>query len=72
MKISADLEIIKNIKMINKKYTQNKKIKKISDAELINQFKNELMVPSWIINQKKNKFFNNFLISLAKITRKFI
>ena len=72
MKILADLEIIKNIKTINKKYTQNKKIKIISDTELINQFKNELMVPSWIINKKKNEFFNNFLISLAKITRKFI
>ena len=69
MKILADLEILRNLKTINHKYAQNQKVKKITDTELINQFKNELVVPSWIINQKTNRFFNSLLISLAKITR---
>ena len=69
MKILADLEILRNLKTINHKYAQNQKVKKITDTELINQFKNELVVPSWITNQKMNRFFNSLLISLAKITR---
>lgn len=72
MKILADLEILKNLKKINQKYAQNRKIKKISDSDLICQFKNEILVPSWVIDKKKTDSFNKFLISLAKITRKFI
>ena len=72
MKISADLEILKNLKTINQKYRSNQKIKEVTDYELIKQFKNEILIPSWIINKKLNSFFNNFLNSLAKITRKFL
>ena len=72
MKILADWEILKNSKTINRKYAQNQKIKQVPDSELIKQFKNELLVPTWIINQKKNIFFNSFLISITKITKKFI
>ena len=72
MKISADLEILKNLKTINRKYLQNQKIKNISDHDLIKQFKNEIIVPSWVINKHKNDHLNKFLIFLAKITRKII
>ena len=72
MKILADFEILKNLKTINQKYNYNKKIKKIPDSTLLKQFKNEIVVPTWIINQNKNNFFNNFLISIAKITKKLI
>ena len=72
MKILADFEILKNIKTINQKYAQNKKIKKISDKELIYQFKNEISVPSWVISEKKNNSLNKFFSVLAKISRKFI
>ena len=72
MKISADLEILKNIKKINKKYNQNRKIKKISDHDLIYKFKNDILVPSWVIDKRMNNSLNKFLISLAKITRIFI
>ena len=54
-----------------KKY-ENKKIKKISDKELIYQFKNEISVPSWVISEKKNNSLNKFFNNLAKISRKFI
>ena len=72
MKILADWEILRNLKTINRKYAYNQKIKQIPDSVLIKQFKNELVVPTWIINQKKNIFFNSFLISITKITKKFI
>ena len=72
MKISADLEILKNLKKINEKYKQNQKIRKICDQELIKQFKNEVIVPQWIINDKTNVFFNRFLVVISKITRFFL
>jgi len=72
MKFSADIEILKNMKKINEKYKQNQKIRKVSDKKLINQFKNEVMVPQWVINDKTNEFFNRFLVTISKITRFFL
>ena len=72
MKISADLEILKNLKIINKKYNQNQKIRMISDKELIKQFKNEVIVPQWVIKDKTNVLFNNFFVTISKITRFFL
>lgn len=69
MKILADIEILKNFGIINKKYAQNQKIKKISDKELINYFKNEVYVPYWVVNNKMNYLFNGFLNGISKITR---
>ena len=72
MKISADIEILKNLKTINKKYNQNQKIRIVSDQELIKQFKNEVIVPKWVIKDKTNVLFNNFLVAISKITRFFL
>lgn len=72
MKISADIEILKNFKMINERYARNQKIKKISDRELIHQFKNEINVPSWIVNDRVNRLFNGFLNYVSKVTRMII
>ena len=69
MKILADIEILKNLKTINKKYAQNQKIKNISDKKLIFNFKNEVDVPSWIVNNRINHLFNSFLNGISKITR---
>ena len=69
MKILADLEILKNLKIINKKYSENQKIKNVSDKEIIELFKNEVIVPQWIINNKINSLFNNFLKTISKITK---
>ncbi|MGY5148942.1 MAG: glycosyltransferase family 2 protein [Candidatus Nitrosopumilus sp. bin_68KS] len=71
MKILADWEILRNLKIINSKYAQNQKIKCVPDSTLLKQFKNELLVPAWVLDQKKNNLFNNFLISIAKITKRF-
>lgn len=72
MKLSADIEILKNMKKINDKYKKNQKKRKISDKELIKQFKNEIIVPQWVINDKTNRFFNRFLVVISKITRFFL
>ena len=72
MKISADIEILKNWKTINKKYNQNQKIRIISDQELMKQFKNEVIVPKWVIKDKTNVLFNNFLVAISKMTRFFL
>ena len=69
MKILADLEILKNLKIINKKYSENQKIKNVSDKEIIDLFKNEVIVPQWIVNNKINSLFNNFLKTISKITK---
>jgi GT2 family glycosyltransferase len=69
MKILADIEIIKNIKTINKKYSENQKIKNISDKEIIYLFKNEVNAPGWVVNNKINSLFNNFLKIISKITK---
>ena len=72
MKICADLEILKNFKEINRKYENNQKVRKINDEELINQFKNEVIIPKWVIKDGTNIFFNKFLVIISKITRIFL
>ncbi len=72
MKFAADIEILKNMRKINEKYKINQKNRKISDKVLICQFKNEVIVPKWVINNKTNVFFNQFLVSVSKITRFFL
>ena len=72
IKILADLEILKNLKNINKKYKNNQKIRKINDKELIIQFKNEVIVPKWVIKNRTNILFNKFLVIISKITRIFL
>lgn len=69
MKILADIEILKNFKTINIKYTENQKMKNVSDREIIAQFKNEVNAPSWVVNSKINHIFNGFLRGLSKFTR---
>ena len=64
--------MLKKLKIINQKYNQNKKIRMISDKELIKQFKNEVIVPKWVIKDKTNVLFNSFLVKISKITRFFL
>jgi len=72
MKIEADIEILRNLGKINEKYKKNQEKRKIADSDLIKQFKNEVIVPQWVINDKTNVFFNQFLVLISKITRFFL
>ena len=69
MKISADIEILKNLKKINQKYNQNQQIRTVNDKELIKKFKDDVIVPKWVITDKTNILFNRFLVVISKITR---
>jgi GT2 family glycosyltransferase len=71
-KISADIEICRNFRTINKKYKQNQKIKKLCDHELINCFRDEIEIPAWVINDNANQRLNRFLVFLSKLVRKII
>lgn len=66
MKISADFEILKNIKLINKIYEQNKLKKIIPDKVLIQQFKSDISVPKWVVDSRVNNIFSKFLTILGK------
>ena len=69
MKVKASLNIIKNIKHIMKRHSQIQIERKISDKEIIMCFHDELIVPKEVSNEKENKFFNDFVIKISKITR---
>ncbi|MEW6044643.1 MAG: hypothetical protein AB1608_10305, partial [Thermoproteota archaeon] len=63
------VEIFKNFKIINEKYAQNQKIKKLSDSELISRFKNEIAVPNWVVNDRVSRSFNRFLSCISMMMR---
>ena len=65
-KIRAELDILKNKKIIENKYfeLENKKI--ISDEELIKKFPDEIFVPTNVSEQSMNNKFNSLLTRLSK------
>tara|TARA_Y100000590_G_scaffold43848_1_gene46695 strand:- start:17690 stop:18730 length:1041 start_codon:yes stop_codon:yes gene_type:complete len=69
-KIKADWEIKKNKKIIEKKYQELEKKKKISDEELIKNFPDEIFVPRNVSQQLMNQTFNSFLTRLSKKFKK--
>ena len=68
-KIGIGIDIIDINRFLKKPYSENQKIKNISDKEIIHSFKNEVIVPRWIVNNKINSLFNNFLKTISKITK---
>jgi GT2 family glycosyltransferase len=65
-KISAELDILKNKKIIENKYIELEKKKIISDKELIKKFPDEIFVPVNVSKQSLNKQFNFLLTILSK------
>ena len=57
-----------NCRKVNQ-YAQNQNIRRISDRTLIEQFKNEVDVPGWILDSRINQIFNDFLAVISKITK---
>ena len=66
VKIKAELDIIKNKKLIEKKYLELENKKTISDIELIKNFPDEIFVPSNVSQQSMNVTFNSILTKLSK------
>lgn len=69
-KIKANYSILKNLKIINKRYNVIQKKRIVSDKNVIIQFEDEIMVPNQVANKKSNKKINNFIKKLSQITRK--
>ena len=65
-KIRAELDILKNKKIIENKYLELEKKKIIPDKELIEKFPDEIFVPTNVSEQSLNKKFNFLLTRLSK------
>ena len=65
-KIRAELDILKNKKIIENKYLELEKKKIIPDKELIKKFPDEIFVPTNVSEQSLNKKFNSLLTRLSK------
>ena len=65
-KIRAELDILKNKKIIENKYLELEKKKIIPDKELIKTFPDEIFVPTNVSEQSSNKKFNSVLTKLSK------
>ena len=65
-KIRAELDILKNKKIIEEKYLELEKKKIIPDKELIEKFPDEIFVPTNVSEQSLNKKFNSLLTRLSK------
>jgi len=66
VKIRAELDILKNKKIIENKYLELEKKKIIPDKELIKTFPDEIFVPTNVSEQSSNKKFNSVLTKLSK------
>jgi len=71
-KIKASWDILKNWKKINEKYSEIQKSRTKSDKEIIKSFDDEIFVPVDVANEFYNNLFNNFILKLSKMARKFI
>jgi GT2 family glycosyltransferase len=69
-KIRAELDILKNKKIIENKYLELEKKKIIPDKELIKKFPDEIFVPTNVSEQSLNKKFNSLLTRLSKKVKK--
>jgi hypothetical protein len=69
-KINADLEILKNKKIIQKRYTELEKIKAVPDKVLIKKFGDTVFIPEDVSNELTGKLFNKILGSISRYTKK--
>ena len=65
-KIKAELEIKKNKEVIEKKFQELEEKKKVSDVELIQNFPDEIFVPTNVSQESMNRTFNSILTKLSK------
>ncbi|MBR73437.1 MAG: glycosyl transferase [Dehalococcoidaceae bacterium] len=65
-KIRAELDIKRNKKIIEEKYSELEKRKIVSDNELIKMFPDKIFVPTNVSQQGMNKTFNSILTKLSK------
>jgi GT2 family glycosyltransferase len=69
-KIKAELDIRRNKKFIETKYKELEEKKIISDERLIQEFPDEIIVPTNVSGNFMNKSFNSILSKLSKKVKK--
>jgi len=69
-KIRAELDIIKNRKIIKIKYEELESKKIVSDKELVTKFSDSLHVPSNVTGKNTNSIFNSVIRRLSKSAKK--
>ena len=65
-KIKAELDIRNNKKLIEKKYTELENLKIIPDDKLIQEFPDQIFVPTNVSQNSMNNTFNSILTRLSK------
>ena len=65
-KIKAELDIRNNKKLIEKKYTELEDLKIISDDKLIQEFPDQIFVPTNVSQNSMNNTFNSILTRMSK------
>ena len=71
-KIQVLKDLIKDRKLIKKRYNELEKRKIISDKKIIEEFSNFIEVPSEVSNSSSSKLFNKIINFLGNITKKII
>jgi len=69
-KIKAELDIRRNRKFIETKYQELEKKKTVPDEKLIQEFSDEIFVPTNVSDTFMNKSFNSILSKLSKKVKK--
>jgi hypothetical protein len=69
-KISADIDIFKNRKIIEKKYEELEKVKIIPDKVIIKQFSDTIFIPDDISKELAGKIFNKILGYISNKAKK--
>ena len=65
-KIKAELDLRNNKKLIEKKYTELEDLKIISDDKLIQEFPDQIFVPTNVSQNSMNNTFNSILTRMSK------
>jgi GT2 family glycosyltransferase len=71
-KIQVLKDLIKDRKLIKKRYNELEKIKIISDKKIIEEFSNFIEIPSEVSNSLNSMLFNKIINFLGNITKKII
>lgn len=72
IKLNASINILKNIRIISKKFNEIQKNRTCDDKEIIKKFVDEISIPSQIAEGKKSLIFNKLISNLSKLARKVI
>ena len=68
-KIRANLDILKNLKIVSENHKLIQKNRTVNDNELIKKFVNKIEIPQWVTEKENNDFVNKMFEKLSKFCR---